>query len=330
MMVRRRKWATILASLDDHCLDCRDGLIRVNAARPTEALISLMFRGRVTSTGRQTVTYRTLLAHLEPGRSNANLLGVTGDLAQRFDADVIGIAMCQPMQIIYSEGYVPADLIVQDREQRDQELATAEAEFHDVLQARVGRLEWRSAVLPEPLADYLAREARAADLIITGADHNASVFDHSRDVNVGDVVMHVGRPILVVPAEATAISFDSVLVGWKDSRETRRAIADALPFLQKAAQVVVVEIASEPELVAAQARLDDVVRWLGRHGVAAEAVARRSTGEDAQQLHAVAVERHAGVIVAGAYGHSRVREWVFGGVTRDLLLRAGRCALVSH
>ncbi|MGA3000950.1 MAG: universal stress protein [Acetobacteraceae bacterium] len=276
------------------------------------------------------MTYRTLMAHLELGHSNANLLGIAGDLAQRFDAGVIGIAMCQPMQIIYSEGYVPADIIVQDREQRDKEVATAEAEFRDVLQARVGRLEWRSAVTPDPLADHLAREARSADLIITGVDHNASMFDHSRHVNIGDVVMHVGRPILVVPAAASGVGFDSVMVGWKDTRETRRAIADALPFLQKAAQVAVVEIVAEQELETARERLDDVVRWLGCHGVTAEPVARTSSGEDAHQLHAIALERNAGVIVAGAYGHSRVREWVLGGVTRDLLLRAGRCALVAH
>ena len=276
------------------------------------------------------MTYTTLMVHLELGHSNASLLGVAGDLAQRFDAGVIGIAMCQPMQIIYSEGYVPADLIVQDREQRDKEVAAAEAEFRDVLQARVGRLAWRSAVTPDPLADYLAREARCADLIITGVDHNVSVFDHSRHVNIGDVVMHVGRPILVVPTAASGVSFDSVMVGWKDTRETRRAIADALPLLQKAAQVAVVEIVAEQELEAAQTRLDDVVRWLDCHGVAAEPIARASTGEDAHQLHAVALERNAGVIVAGAYGHSRVREWVLGGVTRDLLLRAGHYALVSH
>jgi nucleotide-binding universal stress UspA family protein len=276
------------------------------------------------------VTYRTLMAHLELGHSNARLLGVAGDLAQRFDAGVIGIAMCQPMQIIYSEGYVPADLIVQDREQRDKEVATAEAEFRDVLRARVGRLEWRSAVTLDPLVDYLVREARSADLLITGVDHNASMFDHSRHVNIGDVVMHSGRPILVVPTAASGVGFESVIVGWKDTRETRRAIADALPFLQKAAQIAVVEVVAEQELEAARERLDDVVRWLACHGVAAEPIARTSTGEDAHQLHAVALERKAGVIVAGAYGHSRVREWVLGGVTRDLLLRAGHYALVSH
>ena len=276
------------------------------------------------------MSYRTLMAHLELGRSNAGVLGIAGALAQRFEADVIGIAVCQPMQIIYSEGYVPGDIINEDHDQRDKEIAAAEAEFRQALQARAGRLEWRSAVTPDALTDYLAREARSADLIITGVDHNASVFDHSRHVAIGDLVMHVGRPVLVVPAAATGCGFDSVLIGWKDSRETRRAIADALPLLQKAARVAVVEIAPGAELDAAQTRLSDVVRWLDRHGVTAEAIVRRSTGEDARQLEAVAVERQAGVIVAGAYGHSRVREWVLGGVTRDLLLRAERCALVSH
>jgi nucleotide-binding universal stress UspA family protein len=279
--------------------------------------------------GGKIVSYRILMAHLELGRSNAGVLGIAGDLAQRFDAEVIGIAMCQPMQIIYSEGYVPGDIINEDHDQRDKEIAAAEAEFRQVLQARAGRLEWRSAVTPDSLTDYLTREARSADLIITGVDHNASVFDHSRHVAIGDVVMHVGRPVLVVPAAAKP-GFDSVLVGWKDARETRRAIADALPLLQKAARVAVVELAPGVGLEAAQLRLNDVVRWLDRHGVAAEAIVRQSTGEDARQLEAVAVERQAGVIVAGAYGHSRVREWVLGGVTRDLLLRAERCALVSH
>jgi nucleotide-binding universal stress UspA family protein len=276
------------------------------------------------------MTYKTLMVHLELGQSNRNLLGVAGDLAQRFDAGVIGVVMCQPMQIIYSEGYVPADLIVQDREQRDVEIAAAEEEFRDLLQGRVGHLEWRSAVTPDPLADYLARQARSADLLVTGVEHNASVFDHSRHIAIGDLVMHAGRPILVVPTAASDVSFDSVMVGWKDTRETRRAIADALPLLQTSGRVTIVEIVAERELQSARQRLDDVMRWLASHGVAAEPIAQIATGDDAGQLNALALERNVGVVVAGAYGHSRVREWVLGGVTRDLLLQAGRCALVSH
>ena len=77
-------------------------------------------------------------------------------------------------------------------------------------------------------------------------------------------------------------------------------------------------------------RLDDVVHWLAGHGVPAAAVASPSNGDDANSLYALAQDQGADLIVAGAYGHSRLREWVLGGVTRDLLLSQDRYSLVSH
>jgi nucleotide-binding universal stress UspA family protein len=274
------------------------------------------------------MTYKTLMAHLELGHPNAGLLRVVADLAERFDAEAIGVATCHPMQVVYSEGYVAGEFIARDRELRDQEVATAEAEFRAALGPRAG--DWRSAITSDPLADYLAREARGADLIITGVDRAVSLFDNSRHLVIGDFVMHVGRPMLIVPATVEAVSFDRVLVGWKDARESRRAIADALPLLKQAKKVTIVEIAGEDDLAAARGRLDDVVLWLGRHGIAAEPAAVASGRDDTHRLRHLAEEYEADLIVAGAYGHSRVREWVLGGVTRDLLLRAGKCALVSH
>jgi nucleotide-binding universal stress UspA family protein len=97
-----------------------------------------------------------------------------------------------------------------------------------------------------------------------------------------------------------------------------------------ASHVSVVEIATDDGLADACLHVQDVVAWLKRHGIAAEAVTSGSTGDDAEQLQFVAEERNADVIVAGAYGHGRLREWVLGGVTKDLLLRADRCSLVSH
>jgi len=274
--------------------------------------------------------YSNLMVHLELGRSNARVLSVAAELAGRFHANVTGIAACQPMRIIYSEAYVPADLIDRDQREREQEIGAAEKEFRETLSPCVRHLNWRAAIRDEPLADYLSREARSADLIITGVDHNASIMDHSRHLDIGAFVMDCGRPVLIVPTGQHHAGFDRVLVGWKDSRETRRAIADAMPFLKKASHISVIEIAPEADLAAAQARVDDVARWLNGHGITAEAAARAAAGEDAHQLHALTLELKADLIVAGAYGHSRVREWVMGGVTRDLLLRAGRCALVSH
>jgi nucleotide-binding universal stress UspA family protein len=176
----------------------------------------------------------------------------------------------------------------------------------------------------------LAQEGRSADLLVTKVDPPGSMLDTSKRIDTADLVMRIGRPVLIVPTAAATPKFERVVVGWKDTRETRRAIFDALPLLKKATHVAVVEIAAKEQLAAAHAHLKDVVTWLKRHGVMAEAIAAPSTGDDTTRLNAIAVEQDADVVVAGAYGHNRLREWVLGGVTRDLLLRSARCALVSH
>jgi nucleotide-binding universal stress UspA family protein len=276
------------------------------------------------------MSYATLMAHLELGRANTALLKVAGDLADRLGASLTGIAACQPMRIIYSDGYVSGEVIEQDRQQMDDERKAAEAEFRAASGRRSEQAEWRSAVVSTPLSEYLAQEACRADLIITGVDKNASMFDSSRHVDIGDFVMQAGRPCLIVPAETESLSLDHILVAWKNSGETRRAIRDALPLLKAAGRVTVVEIAVEDDIAAAKARLADVAGWLKRHGIDSTPLVSASNGDDADRLSAIVREQGADLLVAGAYGHSRVREWVLGGVTRDLLLRAGRCALVSH
>lgn len=276
------------------------------------------------------MSYATLMVHLQLGHANAGLLRVTGDLAERLQASVIGIAGCQPVQIVYGDGYVAGDVIEQDRDEIAKEIAAAEAEFRAALHGRASSLEWRSVVTPEPVADYLAREARSADVFVAQLDSKTSFFDISKHVDLGDIVTQIGRPVLIVPPQVDRLKLERVLVGWKDSRETRRAVVDALPLLALADHVSIVEIAPKAELTEVRERLDDVVAWFRRHGVGAEASVVPAAGDDAAQLQAVAQEQAADLIVAGAYGHSRLRERVVGGVTQDLLLRADRCALVSH
>lgn len=121
-------------------------------------------------------------------------------------------------------------------------------------------------------------------------------------------------------------------IGGKDTRETRRAVIDALLFLKAADEVSVVEICAKDELESVRARLKDVVSWLGRHKIMAEPLALPSmrTDDEAKQLETIARDQAADLLVGGAYGHSRLREWILGGVTRDLLLRPERCAFISH
>lgn len=275
------------------------------------------------------MTYATLMVHLELGRSNAGLLRVAADLAERFHADVIGIAGCQTMLTNYNDGYVPGDVVVQVRDESKQEIKEAEAEFRTALKANTGTLEWRSTVMSASLSEYIACEARSADLVITSVN-SGDMLDASRLINTGELLMQVGRPVLIVPGTADKLDFAHIVVGWKDTLEARRAAFDSVPLLKLAEHVTVVEIAAEEDLADAHAQVKDVGGWLKRHGVVAECIARRATGDDASQLNAIAQKHGAGVIVAGAYGHSRFREFVFGGVTRDLLRSTACCSLMSH
>ncbi|AOH87055.1 hypothetical protein AWL63_22965 (plasmid) [Sphingomonas panacis] len=276
------------------------------------------------------MSYATLMVHLELGQPNVDLLKITGDLAERFQASVIGIAACQPIQYVYGDGFISGQVAEQNRAEIQQEVDAAETEFRAALDSRVSDLTWRCAITRTSIADYIGEEARSADLLITARDRGGSLLDKTRNVDMGDLVIRAGRPVLLVPTGATSLKPERVMVAWKDSREARRAVLDALPLLEMASHVTVVEIASEDDMTEAGKRIADVVGWLKRHGIPAEPLVARSTGNDATAIETIARQQSAGVIVAGAYGHSRLREWVLGGVTADLLLAADRCAMLSH
>lgn len=273
--------------------------------------------------------YATLMVHLELGRLNTALLGVAHAMAVRFQAGVVGIAVGTPMQMTYGDGYVYPELIDQDRTQLESDCAAAAAEFHAAFAGHAGLVQWRSAVVLTSLSTYLAEAVRCADLMITGVTSD-SVLDNPPHMSTGALVMQAGRPVLIVPAGVGPPALDHVLLGWKDTREARRAAFDALPLLRQAGAVTILGIAAEARLDTARAGLEDVASWLGRHGVVAKTLAAPSSGDGPALFQAVADDLAVDLVVAGAYGHSRVREWAFGGVTRNLLRRTSRCCLLSH
>jgi nucleotide-binding universal stress UspA family protein len=143
--------------------------------------------------------------------------------------------------------------------------------------------------------------------------------------------MQVGRPLLVVPESCNWLDRRSVLVAWKDTAEARRAVSDALPQLRKCTEVTIVEIVEdEADRAATLLRVEDVAAWLSRHGVGASQQVPGQCGDAATQLERVASDVGAGVVIAGAYGRSRLSEWILGGVTRRLINPANRCSLLSR
>jgi len=274
------------------------------------------------------VSYRSLLVHLERGHSNANVLQIAGDLSEYFDAGVIAIAASPP--VADSDDDLPLPDAFVDPDYIAAEMEAMEEEFRSALRSRARALEFRAARPSSDLAQAISRQARSADLIVT-CPARGDRHDASRALNTGALVMQAGRPVLLVPPSAATLKPDRIMIGWKDTRETRRAVSDAVPFLQRATEVRIVEIAAEGHMDSAWRHLEDLLKWLKHHGVSARAALIPSHGiDDAAELHAAAEREACDVIVAGVYGHRRFREWMLGGVTRDLLLSPKRCSLVAH
>jgi len=275
------------------------------------------------------MTYATAMVSLAVDHPNDALLEVTGQFAGQFSAKVIGVAAAMfspPMYFL--DGAASQKLIDEGEAFINKRMAGLDAQFRAAMHGRAKAVEWRSAL--ELPARYVAREARAADLVIVGGDGNA-FLDPFAIAGPSDLVLQAGRPLLVVPPAVTWLDLRSALVAWKDCPEARRAVADALPLLAKVKNVTVAAIAEEEgtqEAVRQQA--EDVVGWLARHGILARAQVPERCGNAVAQLDRIAADTGAGIVVAGAYGRSRFREWVLGGVTRHLIGQTSRCALLSR
>jgi hypothetical protein len=121
------------------------------------------------------------------------------------------------------------------------------------------------AIGPDYPTEAVAREARAADLVIIGNERENR--DPFRALDPGSVLLKAGRPVLVVPRGVTSFSPRRIAIAWKDVREARRAVQDALPFLQRAESVMVVEVSEGGDGAQALQGARDVARYLGRHRV---------------------------------------------------------------
>jgi nucleotide-binding universal stress UspA family protein len=274
------------------------------------------------------MAYRTLMVHVDIGGRNEELFRIAANLAQRFDSKVIGMAACMPPQPTYYTGAYPLiDFFEEDRIAIKDQADFAQQNFRLALDGHCQSIDWHSAYRHEPVATYLAREARAADLILIDRKAGNTDLHPSRRIAIPDFLTAVGRPVLV---GHTDLDISEVMIGWKDTREAQRAVAAALPLLKLASRVTIVSIVPERALSNAQEALKEVAGWLKQHGVSAETQPTLATHEDDLQLEAIANEKRAGLVVAGAYGHSRLREWIMGGVTRNLIVHSERCAFLSH
>jgi nucleotide-binding universal stress UspA family protein len=277
------------------------------------------------------MTIATVMVSLALGQTNEARLEIAGQLAERFGAGIVGAAAAQFAPPLYfTDGRYAQDLIDRGEAEIKKRLLELETQFRQATKNRAAILGWRSA-LDFP-ARFILQQARCADIIVDGG-RSAAASEAFGLASPKDLVMQTGRPLLVVPDTANWLDLRSVLVAWKNTPEARRAIADAVPLLQKAKDVTVAEILEQGGSRAdAEQGVKDVVAWLSRHGVsAAPRVSENNQNHGATvQLDEIASEVGAGLIVAGAYGHSRFRELIVGGMTQHLVTQNLRCVLLSH
>src|SRR5215475_6369577 len=232
----------------------------------------------------QSTSFSTMMVHVDVEHDSERRVALAIGLADRFQSALIGVAGCALWP-----AFMAGDVELTESNQYDLQKVTARLEQRGKKFRAQGRslkqIEWRSAV--EPPGELLLREARAADLLVIGRGRSGD------DLDPGVIVLRAGRPVLLVPDTVAALPLRRVVVAWKDTRESRRAVRDALPFLQEAKEVVLVEVGEDESQSQAKKNLADVAAYLVRHGVivAAEVWRQPRRSAAAELLHVVQEEK---------------------------------------
>jgi nucleotide-binding universal stress UspA family protein len=277
------------------------------------------------------MSYKTILVHLDAGKRVAERLAIANQLADTFDAHLTGLfALSAPR--IPSYALAEAGPVVVEAEARYRAEATrnAEAAFRAATAQSVRSTEFRGTTRDALAAAQLS--ARYADLVIAGQPEPEDSAGVASDF-AEELVLSAGRPVLLIPYAGHFPEVGRrVLVAWNAGREAARAVTDALPLLARASIVQVVAFdprkggADHGDIPGA-----DIALLLARHGVKVSIAQQQSKEVDVgNQILSRAADMQSDLIVMGAYGHSRLRELVLGGVTRTLLDTMTVPVLMSH
>lgn len=281
------------------------------------------------------MTYKDILVYLDDSAACKKRVAAAIDLARRHDAHLTGLALNAGVSMAsYMEVHVPEEVLAMMRK-REQERAeeTANAFRAVVEQAGLNSDCHVVATSDSDAARTVAEMARYSDLIVLGQVDDRETEPMGGERLPQDVMLTAGRPVLMVPYIGAGARFgEKVLVAWNPGRESARAVADALPLLQQAEAVTVLTVNPVVGKGAHGERPGaDIARHLARHQVKVS-VDRVMTDQVsvADAILAYVADNGIDMIVMGAYGRSRLREIVLGGVTHELLQHMPVPLLMSH
>lgn len=280
------------------------------------------------------MSYKTILVSLNEVGRLKELVAAAVSLGRDTGAHVSGLYVVPAVQVYPSVGFEAAPQVFEGNRSFFKDNAQRVRETFETVMKREGLthdfhlLDARTPVI----AEEVIAVGRAVDLIVVSVTDPDEITGVERDF-VEQVVMASGRPVIVLPHQGNAeLSLSEIVIGWNGGREAARAAFDALPLLKKAGRVRIVWIDPQknPDLRGGIAGAD-LAESLARHGVKAEAMGYPTDGQDeGQALLRCADDWGAGLVVMGAYGHSRLAEFIFGGATRFVLTRMSRPVLMSH
>lgn len=277
------------------------------------------------------MSFKDILIPVLSADADAPALSVAQEIADRGGGRTTALMVeFQPDFVFTMEGAATAAMLYEGLKAKHQEVLDERSK----LEARASREGVRLAMRDLATSTALVHEAigvqaRHADLTVMlqpGAENERKwIFEGA--------LMASGRPVLVVPPRWNGrVAGGKVIVGWNGSRESARALADAAPFLDAAESVVVVTIDAEPdENGVGPDPGADIAAHLARRGLKVDLLHLDGLGRShAQTLLNAAESAQASLIVLGGYGHSRLSQYVFGGVTRDLLATSSIPLFMSH
>jgi nucleotide-binding universal stress UspA family protein len=275
---------------------------------------------------------KDILVHIDNSKACPARLSAAIELAHSHRAHLTGLyTMPFPNALVMdmagapgATGIAQAEIIHAEEEASRSRAAEAELKFKQATADSGG--EWRSQQ-GEPVG-VLTLNGRCFDLIVIGQAHSDDL-DAPNSGFVDSVIVNAGRPLLVIPYIGIGSTIGKrVLIAWDGSRESARALNDSLALIANAesVEIVTLDADSENRDIAGDAR-----RHLVRHGIDAELLELPSGDLEVEQaLLARCSDRSIDLLVMGAYGHSRLREKILGGATRDILKEMTIPVLMSH
>lgn len=279
--------------------------------------------------------YKTILIHVDGSPQQSSRLQVAVQLAETHDAHLVGSGMTGLSWSDYAvmTGSMGAPVMPSSDFQGLRDAVSLQLDAFTDEARRRGATSLETRLVEEDPRYALLMQSRYADLVVLSQD---SVPNPPLPVRVEGlteyVILHGARPVLVVPETYRDEELPgTAIVGWNGSLQAVRAIDGALPLLQRAGSVKLALINPDQlSEVHGEEPGADMAHYLARHGVQVDVIVERTRSNAGEALISLARMHHAGLLVIGAYGHSRYREWVLGGVTREFLGRAPVPVLFAH